>query len=170
MQHYGVPTRLLDWSESALVGLAFSVLYRQEKHKTKDAAIWCLDPIKLNRDYGKGLNPTEPIPSITDNTVKRLEIYQDESIPVDFPISVYGPLNNVRIVAQKGVFTLYPFKEKFKLEDLEVSNNFLVKFIISADKVEEIKKQLITVGLTENNVYPGLDSIAKEINREILDV
>ena len=169
MQHYGVPTRLLDWSESALISLAFSVIYREAKHSGKNAAMWCLDPIKLNRDFVKGLRPTEPIPSIIDNTVKRIAVYEDETIPVDFPISVYGPLNSVRIVAQKGVFTLFPFKEKFKLEDLEGVEKFLVKLIIPDANITEIKDQLITLGITENNVYPGLDSIAKEINREILN-
>lgn len=169
MQHYGVPTRLLDWSESALLGLAFAVIYRDEKHKDKDAAVWCLDPVTLNRDYTKGLKPDEPIPSITDNSVKKIMTYQDHDIPVDFPISVYGPLNNVRIVAQKGVFTLFPFREKFKLENLDVSDKFLVKIKIPQANIHEIKKQLILMGITENNVYPGLDSIAQEINREILN-
>ena len=169
MQHYGVPTRLLDWSESALLGLAFAIIYREEKHIDKDAAVWCLDSETLNKDYTKGLKPNEPIPSITDNTVKKIQTYQDDEIPVDFPIAVYGPLNNVRIVAQKGVFTLFPFKEKFKLEDLEVADKFLVKITIPKEHIELVKKQLIIMGITENNVYPGLDSIAQEINREILN-
>jgi hypothetical protein len=169
MQHYGLPTRLLDWSESALISLAFSVIYREEKHNGKDAAIWCLDPIKLNRDFVKSLNPAEPIPNITDKTVRRIQIYEDAEIPVDFPIAVYGPLNNERIVAQKGVFTLFPFKEKFKLEDLPNVEVFLMKLLIKSDKVDFIKNQLITMGITENNVYPGLESIAKEIKREILN-
>lgn len=170
MQHYGLPTRLLDWSESALISLAFSVIYRDEKHVGKDAGLWCLDPIKLNRDFVKSLNPAEPIPNITDKTVKRIQIYEDESIPVDFPIAVYGPLNNERIVAQKGVFTLFPFKDKFKLENLDNVEGFLVKLIIKADKIDFIKEQLLVLGITENNVYPGLESIAKEIKREILKV
>lgn len=168
MQHYGVPTRLLDWSDSAVISLAFSVIYRSEKHDGKNAAIWCLEPEKLNKDYVKGLLPTELIPNITDQNVKRIQIYQDETIPVDFPIAVYGPLNNERIVAQKGVFTLFPFKHKFKLEDLNGTENFLVKFVIPEANVKSIKEQLLIMGITENNVYPGLDSIAKEINREIL--
>lgn len=170
MQHYGVPTRLLDWSESALISLAFAVIYRESHHIGKDAGLWCLDPLKLNRDFVKGIKLDELIPSITDTSVKKIQVYEDEAIPVEYPIAIYGPLNSTRIVAQKGVFTLFPFIDKFKLEDLPVSHNFLVKFVIKEANIEAIKSQLITMGITENNVYPGLDSIAKEINREILSI
>lgn len=170
MQHYGVPTRLLDWSESALVSLAFAVIYRENHHNGHDAGLWCLDPIKLNRDFVKGILLNELIPSITDKTVKKIQTYEDENIPAEYPIAIYGPLNSTRIVAQKGVFTLFPFIDKFKLEDLPVSHNFLVKFVIKEAHIEQIKNELITMGITENSIYPGLDSIAKEINREILSI
>ena len=110
MQHFGVPTRLLDWSESALIGLAFAVIFREEKHHDKDAVIWCIEPNKLNRDYVKGFKPTELIPNITDPTVQGVQKYSDPDIPIDYPVAVFGPQNNERIVAQKGVFTLFPFK------------------------------------------------------------
>ena len=44
MQHYGLPTRLLDWSESPLVALYFA-LSGDEDAKT-DAAVWVLNPMK----------------------------------------------------------------------------------------------------------------------------
>ena len=47
MQHYGLPTRLLDWSESPLVALYFA-LSSDEDAKT-DAAVWVLNPMKLNK-------------------------------------------------------------------------------------------------------------------------
>ena len=48
MQHHGTPTRLLDWSENAMVAIAFATQYRKDKHKDKDAVVWCLNPVEFN--------------------------------------------------------------------------------------------------------------------------
>ena len=37
-QHYGVPTRLLDWTENALIALYFAC----ESNKNCDAVVWML--------------------------------------------------------------------------------------------------------------------------------
>lgn len=52
MQHYGLPTRLLDWSESPLVALYFAL--SSDKDAKTDAAVWVLNPMKLNKKVGYG--------------------------------------------------------------------------------------------------------------------
>src|SRR5580704_10584964 len=53
MQHHGAATRLLDWSDGALIALHFA-LSNKKKGDTEDAFVYALEPDRL-QDHLKAL-------------------------------------------------------------------------------------------------------------------
>lgn len=172
LQHYKIPTRLLDWTESALVALAFAVIFRDEtKERTgtkQGAHVWCIDPLKLNSKFNN--LDRNVIPNITENPrAKSLcdKEYKPETGKMEIPVAVYGPQNNPRIVGQKGVFTVFPASNKFQYEDF--IDDIGIKLIIKTEsQVKTITSELFDLGISESMIFPELDSISSEIKREHL--
>ena len=69
MQHYGLPTRLLDWSESPLVALYFAL--SSDKDAKTDAAVWVLNPMELNKKVGYAF-------------VSMVYLYDDQTMKIEF--------------------------------------------------------------------------------------
>ena len=171
MQHYKIPTRLLDWTDSALIALAFSVIFRENKDRTtgkEGAHIWCIDPFMLNAKFNNLDKNT--IPNITENSHAQEICDKDYAPPtgkMETPIAIYGPQNNPRIVGQKGVFTIFPKNEKFSLDDFIGSNG--IKLVIKTEKqLKSISSELYDLGISESMIFPELDSISSEIKREYI--
>lgn len=161
MQHYGTPTRLLDWSENALVSIAFATQYRQDNHKGKDAAVWCLNPFILNEKAGIATDNERIINICSNSRVAKFF----ESGGGRYPIAILGSYASERIIAQKGVFTLFPMSDSFYMEELSNAEEFLTKIIIPEAHVNEIAEELYYIGVNELSLFPEPESISKEIIR-----
>lgn len=105
MQHYGVPTRLLDWSETFGIALFFASHYNQSHHPDQDAAIYLLDPIALNNI--SGIHQIYRVPQ-DDKKFSYTRIYWKQTpFAAMAPIAIEPIFINDRMLAQRGVFTVH---------------------------------------------------------------
>jgi hypothetical protein len=176
MQHYGVPTRLLDWSESPLMALFFAVTLAHHKLDSQgqpifygDASIWLLDPGQWNK-RAVGLSSfLGSILTTDDPNANAYKPVADINIMKPFPIALYGAHNSQRIVAQRGVFVCFgkdtrPMEVSYERERFPA--DCLMKVVIKKDRLLHMYKALRRHGITDSVVFPDLDGLAREIKRE----
>ncbi len=154
MQHYGVPTRLLDWSESPLIAMYFAVENWSEKPDT-DAALWCLWPTVLNQnanivDKVEG----QYIPSFDDD---ELQTYTVDRVRRDvrielFPVATIATRNNPRIQAQMGTFTIH-HNRRIALEDVG-DRSHVAKYTIPKEARKTLASELKLLGMTRFQPFP----------------
>lgn len=165
MQHYGLPTRLLDWSESPLVSLYFA-LEDLEKYPNIDAALWCIKPCELNNEARIRGVEDNFIPSFDDHDI--VGSYDIESVTSSKismnPIATIATRNNPRIQAQQGVFTIH-HKDGVAINNLPNNESFLVQYIIPAISRDNILSELKTLGFSKFSLFPELASISENIKK-----
>ncbi len=159
MQHYGVPTRLLDWSESPLTSIYFAVEDWSSRPGT-DAALWCLWPTALNK-HANIVDKVEGqyIPSFED---EELQSYATESLRQNarielFPVATIATRNNARIQAQMGTFTIHHNK-KIAIEVVG-DGSHVAKYVIPHDARERFARELKLLGMTRFSLFPELASV-----------
>lgn len=149
-QHFGVPTRLLDWSYDPLVALFFAT---DNLQAGVDAAIFMISP---DADYKR-----EDVNSLGSHKV----------------IKLTPPAIDRRIPAQKSVFTYHPYgspEERFvpldKREDIgntfstgTTSERGFAKILIPHRIAAQMHRLLLSLGIDRRNLFPGLDGVGMDI-------
>lgn len=166
MQHYGAPTRLLDWTENPYIGLYFAV-ERVISQIEEDSAVYILDPNDWNYLATKGVGQRErKIFSIYDNKIQRytLEIARQGTQSI---LAIYGAFNNSRIISQRGAFSIFG-SEKASMEqqfDDKGGTEEIIKVLIPKEVAPDLRRALLAIGITESVVYPDLGGLCSEIKR-----
>ncbi|MGA8807793.1 MAG: FRG domain-containing protein [Thermoanaerobaculia bacterium] len=161
MQHNGLPTRLLDWSENMAAGIFFAQFGRD---RTTDAALWVLDPQVLNQ-ASIGVDGLVALDEdMSSATVNATSWHPKWTAPVaDLPsIAVASIFTNARMTAQRSAFTLQG--DTFAPLDQEcpslVTDGHLQRFVLPANEFDDVEDFLAAVGFTPFTVYPDLQGLA----------
>lgn len=157
-QHYGLPTRLLDWTKNAAIALYFACLSPADK----DGAVYVLNPVDLNREK----DPKRPrvFDPHSDDAIIRpyLELGGDRTSCNMKTIALHPIWNSERIMLQQGVFTLHG-SPQFVLRARQAPS--LVHVRIEARRKQRLLDELERVGVNEMAIFPEPEHVCRYLRK-----
>ena len=178
-QHYGVPTRILDWTRNPLVALYFAC----RSGEKANGRVWMLNVGNYNR---KAL---EKIAGQSNKIISEIveEMIANDS-NYDYPIQYTPYYVDPRMRAQSSYFMVWGSKHE-ALEKMFSSDEYamtlrdktgelfeyienrqkqlLFCFTVPTGHKQTLLQELDTVGINEKTLFPGLDGIGRHVARTI---
>lgn len=168
-QHFGLPTRLLDWTYSPLVAAHFATV--ETEYYDRDGVIYAMDmsdsylalPECLKKELETAKSQCFTI-NMLDKHAKDLNELKSLSDKPFFLFFEPGSTNN-RMINQYSVFSMSSDPNVRVDELLEGKENSLYKIIIPKEVKLEIRDKLDYINISERVIFPGLDSVCSWIKR-----
>jgi hypothetical protein len=147
-QHYGLATRLLDWTLNAAAALYFATELGETRRSVGGVFFYRRPPEEIDQNDCIG-------------NCKDVKLYQPRPI-------------TQRIIAQDSIFTFHPDPKKamlcmpFKLKKgkagkLEPDGNLLA-MCVPARLKRQIQRELRTIGVLRRSLFPDIEGLSASVN------
>lgn len=175
-RHYGLPTRLLDWSWSPLIAIYFAVQEDTNTPKT-DGCLWALEPGRMNLQmigdrHRRFFAPDEP------QVQQFIEIafeanpaqYATKTAPLASKAIAVGTREiDMRVLVQQGAFTVHADGTDLAEPEFAYPDHsgtpppWRRMFNIPKGSKERLRTQLRDIGFNKSTVFPDLAALAEEM-------
>lgn len=171
MQHHGVPTRLLDFTESPFVALFFA--FDGVQPSSEDAcAIWAIDYRALTK---KSIEVIHNIDESFRLNYKDVQMQQDDVFELidqnsyDVLWTTEPGKFNLRLERQRGSFLISGNIRRriSELLELLMPEGSFRKIIIPSSFADEVFIILKKMGINNSRLFSDIDGLGKDVKNEI---
>lgn len=175
-QHYGLPTKALDWSYDYKVSLYFAVKDILVNSKSNDGVLWALnyklvenhesndDKYQVNLIIHRPEYNTNPNLNAQKGLFTYLERYVEN---YDMPLDKLISSELSQSLKDRPISHYYDAKITTIPTNITKNDKIFYKFIIPKEIKHEILKELYLEGYSEEYLFPGYDGVTKSIINRI---